>query len=206
LDYISISIYGVDQREYEAMTRKKTYERMVEGIRRFLEFARCEVSLEFRLLNNKGRPELEKWITSEIHPAPHARLKINSVITDYANWGIYDATNRPLPGDAKWFASKNQHSRPQCMIPIFACIVYSGGNVSFCPCDNFNDVEELRLGNIREQTLPQLYNSPRARELWNWKRHGTPEFCKACSFHIGFDLISADPEILMNPHKVVGAG
>ncbi|MGH6877750.1 MAG: radical SAM protein [Rhizomicrobium sp.] len=204
--YVSISVYGVDLPEYERMTRKKTYGHMVQGIRRILNFFRGEISLEFRLLNTKSKADLEHWVRSEIRPDPYAAYKINSVITDYANWGIYDQNNNPLAGDAKWFAAKKEERRPQCLIPMFACIVYSGGNVSFCPCDNFDDVEELRLGNIKDTSLAEMYNSQIARELWNWDRHGTPEFCKSCSFHIGFDVLRSDPEILTNPHKIVGGG
>lgn len=204
--HLSISVYGVDRAEYETMTRKLTYDRMLDGIRRILSFAPVEVSLEFRLLNAKSKDALFDWVKQEVRPSQGARYTINSVITDYANWGIYDDANNPLSGDAKWFASQRTERRQQCLIPIFACIVYSSGNVSFCPCDNYDDAKELRIGNILQESLLEMYNSPRAIALWNWDEHGTPEFCKACSFHIGLDLLRSDPDILTNPHKIVGAG
>jgi Iron-sulfur cluster-binding domain len=179
---------------------------MIEGVRRILSLAPIKVSLEFRLLHAKSKNDLYDWVTREVRPAPGANYVINSVITDYANWGIYTETNNPLAGDAKWFASQRTERRQQCLIPMFACIVYSSGNVSFCPCDNYDDVKELRIGNILQNSLTDMYNSPRTVALWNWDKHGTPEFCKGCSFHIGLDLLRADPEILTNPHKIVGAG
>jgi MoaA/NifB/PqqE/SkfB family radical SAM enzyme len=204
--HLSISIYGTDAVEYEAMARKKTYHRMIEGVRRILSLAPIKVSLEFRLLNSKSKETLYDWVEREVQPAPSADYFINSAITDYANWGIYSDANNPLTGDAKWFASERREQKQQCLIPIFACIVYSSGNVSFCPCDNYNDAQELRIGNILQESLTEMYNSDRAIELWNWEDHGTPEFCKACSFHIGIDLLRSDPDILTNPHKIVGAG
>jgi len=210
-DRLSLSIYGTDALEYEAMTQKPTYHRMLDGIRRVLEFYPNKVSLEFRLLHKKTTEELHDWVIREVRPSLGSRASsdvyfINSVITDYANWGIYDSNNTPLPGEARWFQSQKQDERPQCLIPLFACIIFSNGNVSFCPCDNFDDTEELRLGNIREQRLVDLYNSPTVRRLWNWRSCGTPEFCKSCSFHIGLDLLHRDPTILTDPHKIVGAG
>jgi MoaA/NifB/PqqE/SkfB family radical SAM enzyme len=210
-DRLSLSIYGTDPDEYLAMTGKPTYRRMLDGIRRVLELSPNRVLLEFRLLNKKAREELEEWVLRDVRPASGSRpasdmFFINSVITDYANWGIYDAANTPLPGDARWFDSPKSAERPQCLIPLFACIVFSNGNVSFCPCDNFDDTEELRLGNIREHRLIDLYNSPLVRRLWNWRSCGTPEFCKSCSFHIGLDVLRSDPTILTDPHKIVGAG
>lgn len=205
-DHLSLSIYGTDATEYKAMTQKPTYERMLAGIRRIIDLSRTKVSLEFRLLHKKTTEQLHDWIARDVKPTRSDGYFINSNITDYANWGIYDQNNTPLPGDAKWFATPRQGERPQCLIPIFACMVYSNGNVSFCPCDNFDDVAELRLGNIRDQRLADLYNSPAARRLWNWRRCGTPEFCRSCSFHIGLDVLRNDPDILANPHKIVGAG
>lgn len=207
-DRLSLSIYGTDALEYEAMTQKPTYQRMLDGIRRVLELYPNKVSLEFRLLYKKATEELHDWIMRDVRPrgVPSDRYFINSVITDYANWGIYDANNTPLPGDAQWFQSEKQDERPQCLIPLFACIVFSNGNVSFCPCDNFDDTEELRLGNIRDQRLVDLYNSSIARRLWNWRGCGTPDFCKSCSFHIGLDLLRENPTILTDPHQIVGAG
>ena len=204
--FLSISIYGVDQAEYEAMTRKKTYARMIEGVRRILSFAQVPISLEFRLLNAKSKETLYDWVRDAVRPSTTAQYFINSAIMDYANWGIYDSVNNPLSGNAKWFASPRLERRQQCLIPLFACLVYSNGNVSFCPCDNYDDAKELRIGNIEDDSLSDLYNSSAVRALWNWDAHGTPEFCKACSFHIGLELLRSDPEILTNPHKIVGAG
>jgi MoaA/NifB/PqqE/SkfB family radical SAM enzyme len=208
---LSISVYGVDADEYERMTGRKTYLRMKDGVRRILTLSPFQVQLEFRLLNKRTKEELVEWVRTEILSEAQAaefssKIYINSVITDYANWGVYDAINTPLPADARWFSSERQEQREQCLIPLFACIVFSNGNVSFCPCDNFNDVPELRLGNIVNDSLANMYSSKRAQDLWNWAACGTPEFCKNCSFHIPLDLIKANSTILNDPHQIVGAG
>lgn len=208
---VSISVYGIDADEYERMTGRKTYLKMVEGMRRILTMSPNRVSLEFRLLNKRSDETLFNWLQTEVLPGLDAatitsKARINSAITHYANWGIYDERSTPLPGDARWFASERHESRVQCLIPIFACMVFSNGNVSFCPCDNFNDTPELRLGNIRERSLAELYNSTRALKLWNWTTHGTPDFCKNCSFHIPLDTLQKNPSILADPHQIVGAG
>jgi sulfatase maturation enzyme AslB (radical SAM superfamily) len=78
--------------------------------------------------------------------------------------------------------------------------------VSFCPCDNFNDTPELRIGNVMENALAEIYASGRVRQLWDWQSFGTPEFCKGCSFHIPLSLLNDHPTILADPHQIVGAG
>jgi len=92
------------------------------------------------------------------------------------------------------------------MIPMTACMVFSNGNVSFCPCDNYDDAVELRLGNITEATLSEIYNSAVSGRLWNWGKYGTPRFCQHCSFHKSMAIIAENPSILADPHKLVGAG
>lgn len=205
---ISISIYGIDNDEYQKMTGRSTFVRMKEGIRRIVESSQHEIQLEFRLLNKRTRDQLLDWLEVEVFQGGDWRklVRINSAITDYANWGIYDEVNTPLPADARWFPVQRHEHRKQCLIPIFACIVYSDGNVSFCPCDNFNDTPELRLGNIMRASLADMYNSPRAVELWDWERFGTPEFCKNCTFHIPVSRAHDDPSLLSDPHQMVGAG
>jgi radical SAM protein with 4Fe4S-binding SPASM domain len=167
--------------------------------------------MEFRLLDKKSPEKLLEWLKNEVMQGVDSntwisKTRINSSITDYANWGMYNNSNNPLTGDAKWIPFQKLDNRPQCLIPMLACIVLSNGNVSFCPCDNFDDVEELRLGNIMEHSLASLYNSPRAQELWQWKKYGTPAFCKNCSFHIPLSLLQETPSILTDPHQIVGAG
>jgi len=205
---ISISIYGVDEDEYRRMTGRTTYNRMKEGIRRIVALSRHKIQFEFRLLNHRTRDQLDNWLRNDVLAGIDwpDRVSINSAITNYANWGVYDQVNTPLPGDARWLPSERQEHRQQCLIPIFACIVFSNGNVSFCPCDNFNDTPELRLGNVMNSSLSDMYNSPRARQLWDWAHCGTPEFCKNCSFYIPLTVARNKPTILSDPHQIVGAG
>jgi hypothetical protein len=210
-DRVGISVYGLSPTEYQAITRRRTYEQMKDGIRRIVRLAPTPVSLEFRLFEKKTRDQVVDWLRSEVF-APDEfdclayKVAVNSIITDYANWGIYDAQNTPLPGDASWFPSIRMSSRPQCLIPMFAFLIFSDGNVSFCPYDNFNDVDELRLGNVMEKSLSEIYASERVRELWNWQACGTPSFCQGCSFHIPVSVLENNPTILSDPHQIVGAG
>lgn len=202
----SISIYGCDPEEYEAMTKRRTYERMLDGIRRICAYARNPVSLEFRLLKERSPDSLMEWLEKEVFQAEPTNCSITSILIKYANWGIYDADNKPLPFDAEWTPEKPKDKKAQCLIPIFAFIVFSNGNVSFCPCDNFNDVEELSLGNINQRSLSDIYNSEKVRALWDWKGHGVPEFCKRCTFYRPLKKLAKYPNLLIDPSPMVGAG
>lgn len=214
LKHLSISIYGMDPEEYEAMTRKETYREMIDSIRRILSIATFPVTLSFRALKKHTESELLGWLKSELGVAPEEigqekgrhRVFINSFMQAYGNWGIYSKENRPLPFDASWWSFQPQPVRPQCMIPILAFMVFSSGNVSFCNCDNFDDTEELRLGNANDDTLSNIYNNAKTKSLWNWAKSGVPAFCQNCSHHIPMSFLNTQPEVLANPHIIVGAG
>jgi MoaA/NifB/PqqE/SkfB family radical SAM enzyme len=214
LKHLSISIYGLDQEEYEAMTRKNTYREMIDSIRRILSIATFPVTLSFRALKTRTETELLDWLKTELGVAPEEigpekgrhRISINSFIGTYGNWGKYSKENRPLPYDAVWGAFERQPVRPQCMIPLLAFLVFSNGNVSFCNCDNFDDTEELRLGNVNDDTLSNIYNNAKTKSLWNWAQSGVPAFCQNCSFHIPMSFLSSRPDTLTNPYGLVGAG
>ena len=214
LKHLSISIYGIDAEEYEAMTRKKTYRESIEAIRRILAVATFPVILSFRNLKKHSEKEVLDWLKSELGVAREEigeekgrhKVYVNSFMYVYCNWGIYSNEKRPLPFDASWEAFQPQKVRPQCLIPILAFMVYSSGSVSFCNCDNFDDAEELRLGNANTDSLSNIYNNAKTKSLWNWAKHGVPAFCQNCSHHIPMELLRRDPAILANPHLIAGAG
>jgi MoaA/NifB/PqqE/SkfB family radical SAM enzyme len=210
---ISISVYGINDDEYQRMTKKDTYTQMLDGIRRICLASDYPVSLEFRLLKKRNNKDIQSWIKNEVFANKISTnkqleniVKINSVITDYANWSIFNKENNPLPFDATWLPHTHLEKRPQCFIPALTLMVFSNGNVSFCPCDNFDDTEELRLGNIADRPLHEIYNSHKSRMLWNWKKYEVPAFCKKCSFHIPMSIVNERPDIIKDPHQIVGAG
>ena len=196
---LQISVYGLDEEEYTVMTMRKTYDRAVDGIKRILQVRTQNVYLAFRLLKPRTPQEVDDWIINEV--GCKTSVEVNSIMTgDYANFTTLD-TSRPLPFGASW--SESSATKSQCLVPLLAVQVSSNGDVAFCPC--VGALDDLIMGNIAKNTLLEIYNSPRARELWNWKRCGIPKSCAGCSFYIPLDKIRDDPSIIDNPFKLAGA-
>jgi radical SAM protein with 4Fe4S-binding SPASM domain len=202
-DRIQVSVYGMDDEEYSAMTQRDTYQQMREGIKRIGRLFRGEFVLGFRLLKHRDSSDIDAWINeltseadSDIHIAGYG------FVNSFANWGLYDVS-KPLPFDAKWITPNPAKS--QCLIPLVALQVFSNGNVSFCPCDDFDNVPELHLGNILETHLRDMYSSEKVAHLWDWARYGVPSFCKTCSFHIPLSAINDQPGLFERPDHFIGA-
>lgn len=123
-------------------------------------------------------------------------VRFQSGMTRYANWSVFD-THQPLPYDAEWI--ERRPTDGQCAVPLGAMQVYSNGNVSFCSCADFNGDGELYLGNINEQSLKQMLQSERARQLWDWEGSGVPEFCQSCSMYQPLSIFSGHPEAITDP-------
>jgi MoaA/NifB/PqqE/SkfB family radical SAM enzyme len=212
LTRVSISVYGTDVAEYETMTKRPTYSQMLDGMRRIVTLSDSMVQLEFRLLNAKSRHQLFEWVCREVLPDMEPdriarKVRINGCLTEYTNWGIYNQENNPLPinTNARWAPDRGVlEDRPQCLWPLFTCLILSNGDISLCACTNYNNDPSLAMGNIMNQSLSEIYNSERAAALWNWKDHGTPEFCKSCTHHIPIDVVKERPSIVTNYYQVVG--
>jgi hypothetical protein len=206
---MSISIYGVSESEYFEMTKRRTYSDMKTGLRRITTLSPLtDISLEFRLLEPKTPDELREWLSCEVFDRDEnlmAKVKVNNVLTQYANWGIFD-DKQALPRSASWLPFERKEVREQCLIPMFSYVVFSNGNLSFCSCDNYSDAAELRIGNVMDASLAELFSSEKARKLRDWSTNTTPEFCKGCSFHIPLSFADANPDILLDTRPITGAG
>ena len=195
---ILVSVYGLDAEEYHRMTRKDRFEDMLEGVRRLIAACgdRTQLFLGFRLLHERSQEDLSKWIVERFGRS----LPFGST-TQYANWGGAVDTASPLPGDAKWIPVR--YNKGQCAIPLLAMQVSSNGDVSFCPCDDFKHVEELSLGNVRDATLAEMYNSPKVARLYDFAAH-VPAFCRGCSFHLPLEDTRQVEELCRDPTASIG--
>lgn len=199
LNKIQISFYGIDEEEYLAMTRRNTYHRAIAGVRSILKVRRENVYFSFRLLKQRSRNEIERWVEQTFGQIGSGA--INSVMTGgYANFASLNTAEK-LPFGATWAVSPT--TKAQCLIPLLAIQVSSNGEVAFCPC--VGALDGLVLGDIRDNTLLELYNSPKVRALWNWAKFGVPDSCAKCSFYQPLETIIDDASIISNPFKLAGA-
>lgn len=194
---LHISIYGLDEQEYHTMTRRNTYHKMLRSIQKIVDLTdRDNIVFGLRLLKNRADSEIQTWIEENFGSSyPY------SYTTSYSNWGgsLDDSVN--LPGDAQW--TKKILSTEPCLIPLSAAQIFSNGDVSFCPCADYEGDRELLLGNIAVQTLGEIYNSEKTRNLWlNFPK--IPDICKNCSFYRPLSGLKNNGNILEYPLDLIG--
>src|SRR5690606_6797322 len=177
-DRLHVSIYGLDPEEHHAITRKDDYARTVRSIRLLLAASETpgKFTLGFRTLRTHPPESFVAWMKQEL-----GRELPYSEIHSYANWGGALDTGQPLPMGAKWM--QVVRNEEQCLVPLLALQVLVNGDVSFCPCCDYNGNPDLALGSILANDLSSLYNSERCRDLWSFEQGHMPAFCRTCSFH-----------------------
>jgi MoaA/NifB/PqqE/SkfB family radical SAM enzyme len=196
---IQISIYGIDEEEYKTMTRRNTYDRMIKNIQRILHLNEdsTKIILGFRFLKNRETNQIDDWIEKNFSQ------KIEFLYTNYYhNWGNKKITEIKLPFDAKWFPPCNNSSK--CIYPLIGCQIFSNGDVSFCPCPDYNGDIELHIGNIKKTNLLQIINSKKVQYLWDSSRK-IPNYCQFCNAFKPFNNVNELIPIFNNPSIIFGA-
>jgi MoaA/NifB/PqqE/SkfB family radical SAM enzyme len=171
---IHISIYGLDSEEYSLMTRRDFYSRMVSNINKIIEFVdrdKTSICFGFRLLKAHSEKDIVDWLQKNLGTAD---LPFGYTYT-YTNWR--GAFSDPLPFEGKW--QERAQGKCHCIMPLIEGVVYSNGDVSYCPCTEFDIIEEFKLGNIDDQSLSDIFNSDKNRDLWS----NLPKTCLTCSYY-----------------------
>lgn len=200
IDFMQISIYGLDEDEYFTMTRRKgCYEKMVANVKNIVRLnEKSSIYLSFRFLKNHTQSVVEQWILAHFgYLVPYGYIR------EYMNWGGDMDTTKTLPHGAKWLTARETKDI-YCYLPIVSTKVFVNGDVKFCNCVDYNNVSENTLGNIKSSKLIDLYNGEKAKKLF---RKGISK-CHKCSVKPDRSLASIEnlylSGILDEPTKYMG--
>jgi len=117
----------------------------------------------------------------------------------FMNWnGALDEREISLY-EGEW--QRRREGDSLCLLPMILALVYSNGDVSYCPCGDYDICEEFRLGNVGDRSLKELFNSKRNRELWR----GLPSKCLKCTAYLPMvNILDKDADVFVDPLKYVG--
>jgi radical SAM protein with 4Fe4S-binding SPASM domain len=196
---VQISIYGLTAEEHRTFTKRDDHERVLRGVRAIIDA--CDrpgkVSLSIRLLQPRGDDEVAAWTRTTFGEG----VSVAHSTSQYANWGgVFDGS-RELPMGATWVGPVENTG--QCLIPTIGFQVFVNGDVSFCPCCDYDASPEFALGNIRERSLQDICDSPRVRELWA-EGGSLPSPCRRCTFHVPIESIGDRPYFFGEPLRFIG--
>ena len=189
---IHISVYGTTQEENAAITQRNNFKKFAPSARRLAELCergsqRCSVWVSFRNLHEYRTDALRRYVLDNF-----GQDWFKGVTVRYSNWG--GRMSGPLPGDAQWAPATENHCT--CILLIVALQVYWDGRVSTCACCDYDAGKDLAVGDVREQTLSQIYNSAANRQIWADQEAGELKgICQHCTFHVPLSRLAEHPPV-----------
>jgi len=108
-------------------------------------------------------------------------LKIAKDTSFFVDWGGAIKLPQHLPKRPLY----PRFFRP-CRFLCTALMVFSDGKIGLCPCQDFEANSDLILGDIKKNSLKELWNSQKHLNLLNgWRRKNiVPAICKKCRAYV----------------------
>jgi MoaA/NifB/PqqE/SkfB family radical SAM enzyme len=152
----------------------------------------------FRLLKPNAKTRADAWMMENFGSVfPH------EVLTSFGNWGGAIDTSEPLPFAGRWTGDDEMDmvgDGTPCAYPLIHLKVAVNGDVKFCSCIDYDSDPENIIGNVREDSLLNIYNGAKARRLW---RDGL-SICKGCTHYKSVQLFSKHFTLLSDPIRNLG--
>jgi radical SAM protein with 4Fe4S-binding SPASM domain len=183
LSYLRVSIYGVSQTQLTEVTGSKiSPERILENVRLFREL-RDEQDAKTPFLNVKMIDSFDPAINQKFLDM-YEPVADEAIIEKPMNWNEFD--NRDLIagvyGESMHSDELFPYRKVACPFPFFNMVVNADGDVTVCGVD-WN--KKTKTGNVREQSLKEIWNGPALREFRRMHLEGRREeheSCRNCTY------------------------
>jgi MoaA/NifB/PqqE/SkfB family radical SAM enzyme len=186
-DMMEISIYGLSEEEYNLITRRNDYSKVIKNIARIIKINTeagedgGRMSFGLRFLKNHNFKRIRSFMRNELNKNI-GYDDFSSVYVTYGNWSGLIDTSTPLPLEAEWSKEKAQHT--PCLIPMIGGQVLADGSVSLCHCVDYGKESGFYLGNINKNSLSDIYSCKIIEKLWDLNDDpGMPSACTGCTFY-----------------------
>jgi radical SAM protein with 4Fe4S-binding SPASM domain len=183
---VFISTQGASKAAYEKIYGVNHYDDAMSGIRNLLAYNQSQgeparIVIRFRNAEKPSQIIRSPDFIANLKPYLSEKVRINFTV-DFDNWG-----GTILPADMSGFM-KLRKLPPALNLPcqaLFGFVVRHDGNVRLCGCRLVrNDLDDLVVGNVREQSLVEISKSPAAWEIIRGFYSGRrPETCRECTFY-----------------------
>jgi MoaA/NifB/PqqE/SkfB family radical SAM enzyme len=183
---VFISTQGADRKMYELVYGVKHYDEAMSGIRNLLAYNRergepASIVVRFRNAQKPSQIIRSRDFMANIRPYLSEKVRINFTV-DFDNWGGTIELSDMLG------SMKLRQLPPQLKVPcqaLFGFAVRHDGNVRLCGCRlTRNDLDDLVVGNIKENSLREIAAGERAWDVIKGFYSGSrPETCRGCTLY-----------------------
>jgi radical SAM protein with 4Fe4S-binding SPASM domain len=174
LDYLRISVYGVDEEEQRTVTQSKVsaarIRQNVSDFRRQRDELGAVPFLYAKIIDTPGSPRATEFLRM------YAPLVDEAAVEPAMNWNGYD--DRALVR-----LEARAKTRSVCAFPFYSVVIKANGDVVAC-CVDWN--KSTRFGNIHEQSFAEIWTGERLRDFRRMhleRRSAEHPSCRNWTFH-----------------------
>jgi radical SAM protein with 4Fe4S-binding SPASM domain len=182
LDKLTISMDSINRETYERIRIGLDFDVVMSNVQRLID-ARPRTTIEVRMVHQalnrtEGPAFLAFW----------RQRGVEAAVWDVENrqGAVRDFESLAVPDGRSWWTTKISGTllrtfTPRCPVPFYAAYILHNGDVLACGFDWWH---ESVVGNVREQTLREVWNGDEMRQLRRRhfeKRIASDEMCGRCS-------------------------
>jgi radical SAM protein with 4Fe4S-binding SPASM domain len=183
---VYISTQGTSKAMYQEIYGVNHFDEALSGIRHLLEYNRSKgepikVAIRFRNAEKPSAIARSAEFKKYLKPYFSENVRVNYTV-DFDNWGG-TIKAEDLKGNMRLRQLPRQLNIP--CASLFGVVVRHDGNVRLCGCRLVrNDLDDLVVGNIRENTMKEIAESDRAWAIIKGFYSGQrPETCRGCTVY-----------------------
>lgn len=178
--FIEISIGGFSRDEYREMYGVDAFDVVYRQLSRISRIVR-DKKLGVRLgvsIRTKNRDAFRNFdLPEELSDV----YELREIKDKFFSWGGV-ITEADLPAGAKLDTAANTSQRGDCVVPWASLSVNVDGSVVGCGCVDWYSSHVI--GDIKNQTIAEIWNSERANEFRKaFSRQQIPALCKDCTLY-----------------------
>lgn len=179
IDFLGVSA-GVNKEDYKASFGFDGFNKLIEGteclVRYKKKYGKFPETL-FMGRSSKLAPEIDTHLAEMVS---YLTDKPFDILQCYLDWS----------GDIEDFGQEQPIVKvdrtgkkiPTCKIGLFGSVVFSNGDVGFCPCSDTH--AKLLIGNIHENSLEEIFSGKKRREfLDSFSKGKMHPHCAKCGFY-----------------------
>lgn len=181
LSRINISLAGFDEDMYRRIYRSPAYKKVRANVEKLLELnSRRERPVPTFLCFRADRPRHEVLADPDLQPL----LAYNPRISFLEIFSRSGGLNSQLPPGMALAPVETAPKRSPCEKTYLGLVVQSNGDVQACGCESSVNAPALVVGNIREQTLLEIWTGDRMQALRASFSDGTLNSnCSSCDYY-----------------------
>lgn len=193
MDYIDVSIGGIDRAGYKIMFGVDRFESVWEQLERLSRLNQalgnpCILQLHVRT----NRLE-EVEASAELAHLRSLGYVVADVINAFANWGG-DLSRDELPSGTALRLTDNSGNTTPCLAPMMYYSVLPDGRVAACSC--MDGRESVIVGDANRQTIAEVWNGPVLESFRDtFRRNEVCGLCRQCYYYMPYKTFLSTPRL-----------